>query len=114
MCPPPVPVPPGPLHTLAVFGEDTGGYATDILAADAAIAHLGPEQWQGDHLHVAQVGEHGQVVLPIILSPAAAKVGHAHAPHPGALQGRELQLQLGAHLGQCEDLVVVVGAPGPG
>lgn len=71
-----------PVCTLAVFGEDAGGDATDILPADAAVTHLGLEQGQRDHLDVAQVGKDSQVMLPIVLSSTAAEVGHADAPYP--------------------------------
>ena len=92
------------LHTLAVFGEDAGGDAADVLPADAAVPHLGLEQGQRDHLDVAQVGEDGQVVLPVVLGSTAAEAGRADPPHPRALQGGQLQLQPGADLGQREHL----------
>lgn len=90
--------------TLAIFGEDTGCNATHILLADAGVADLQLEEGQGDDLDVPQVGQHCQVVLTVIISLAAAKVGDCHLPYPAALQGRQLQLQFGADLGQREDL----------
>lgn len=90
--------------TLAIFGEDTGGNATDILLADAGVADLQLEEGQGDDLDVSQVGQHCQVVLTVIISLAAAKVGNCHLPYPAALQGCQLELQFGADLGQREDL----------
>lgn len=107
-CPqPPLPQRPGHarhLHTLAIFGEDARGDAADVLPADAAVTHLGLEQGQRDHLDVAQVGEDGQVVLPVVLGSTAAEAGRADPPHPRALQGGQLQLQPGADLGQREHL----------
>lgn len=43
-------------------------------------------------------------MLPVVLHSTAAEVGHADPPHPRALQGGQLQLQLSTHLGQREHL----------
>jgi len=90
--------------TLAVLGEHTGGDAADVLPADTGVVHLHLDAGQRHHVHVALVGEHHQAALAVVLRPAAAEPGHAHPPHPRAVHGRQLQLRLGAHLRQREDL----------
>ena len=90
--------------TLAVLGEHAGRDAADILAPDAGVLHLHLDGGQRHHVEVALVGQNHQAALARVGRAAAAEPGHAHPPHPRAVQRRQLQLHLGAHLGQREDL----------
>lgn len=90
--------------TLAVLGEDARGDAAHVLPADAGVLDLHLHVGQRHHVEVALVGQDHQAALAVVLGAAAAEPGHGGPPHPGAVQGRELQLHLGAHFGQGENL----------
>lgn len=90
--------------TLAMLGEDTGGDAAHVLPADAGVLDLHLHIGQRHHVEVALVGQDHQPALTVVLRAAAAEPGHSGPPHPGAVQGRELQLHLCAHFRQGENL----------
>lgn len=94
----------GGLFTLPLLGENAGGDAADVLPPDAGVPDLHFDVRQRQHLHVPLIGQKHQADLAVVLRFAADEPGHAHPPHPGSVHGGQLQLRLGAHLRQSENL----------
>ncbi len=79
-------------------------YSLDVLLLDTCSLDLPPERGDGEDLHVAGVGEHGQVVLQVALVAAGPEPNQRHLAHLGALVRRQLVLQGSLQCRQRENL----------
>lgn len=93
------------LHWLVPLGQNVSlGHMVQTDTVLQTQAHLWPQCWDVEEVHVAQVGEAHQRVLAVVLLRRGAEDHQRHLPHPAALVRRQLELGFGAHLRQREHL----------